>query len=282
MNYRHGYHAGNFADVHKHVVLTAALDALARKDTPFFFLDTHAGRGRYDLDSAESRRSGEAQKGIGRLAVASGLPAAAARLVELVRGFDAANAGTIHVYPGSPCLAALVMRAQDRGALCELLGGEADALRQEFHRDRRFGVHCRDGYEALAALLPPKQKRGLVLVDPPYEEQEAELVKVADALVAAQRRWPQGVFAAWYPIKLASTNRRFHEHVKSAGAARALVAELCVHADDSKLGLNGSGMLLLNPPWQLDALLGATLPALHRALSPAGEGRTRVDWLVRE
>lgn len=282
MNYRHAYHAGNFGDVLKHLVLVAALEALGRKDTPYFFLDTHAGRGRYDLDAPEARKSGEATAGIRRLAASAALPPAAARVVELVRGFDAANAAAIHVYPGSPCIAASLMRSADHAALCELLTGEAAALRQLFHRDRRFGVHGRDGYEALTALLPPKEKRGLVLVDPPYEEQEQELRKVADALVAAQRRWPQGVYLAWYPIKLASTNRRFHEHVGAAGATRALVAELCIHADDTKLGLNGAGMLLLNPPWKLDETLAATLPAVHRVLQPSGEGRTRVGWLAGE
>jgi 23S rRNA (adenine2030-N6)-methyltransferase len=282
MNYRHAYHAGNFGDVLKHLVLATALEALGRKDTPYFFLDTHSGRGRYDLQSPEARKSAESANGIGRLAAAGGLPPAAARFVELVRNFDPANAERVVAYPGSPRLAAMLMRPLDRGALCELHPAEADALKREFHGDRRFGVHCRDGYEALTALVPPTEKRGLVLVDPPYEEQETELLKVADALTAAQRHWPQGVYLAWYPIKLASTTRRFHERVRSAGASKALIAELCVHADDSRLSLNGSGMLLLNPPWQVDEALERALPAVHRALQPSGEGRTRVDWLVRE
>lgn len=282
MNYRHAYHAGNFGDVLKHLVLTTALEALGRKESPYFFLDTHSGRGRYDLHSPEARKSTESASGIVRLAAAQGLPPAAARFVELVRGFDPANAERVAVYPGSPRIAALLMRPQDHGALCELNPAEADLLKREFHGDRRFGVHCRDGYEALAALLPPQEKRGLVLVDPPYEEQQAELIKVADALAAAQSHWPQGVYLAWYPIKLATTNRRFHERVRSAGASKALIAELCVHADDTRLSLNGCGMLLLNPPWQLDQALAKALPAVHRALQPSGEGRTRVDWLVRE
>ncbi len=282
MNYRHAFHAGNFADILKHLALLAALEALTRKDSALFFLDTHAGRGRYDLRCREALKTGEAAAGIGRLAAAPSLPPLAQRFLALLRGFDPANAEEIVTYPGSPLLAAAVMRSQDRSALCELEREEAEALRAELRGDRRFGVHCRDGYEALGGLLPPREKRGLVLVDPPYEEQEKELLKVADALVAAQQLWPTGVFAAWYPVKLPGATRRFHERLRSAGASKVLVAELCVHADDTRIGLNGSGMVFLNPPWQLDEVLAATLPAVHRAMQPSGEGRTRVDWVVRD
>jgi 23S rRNA (adenine2030-N6)-methyltransferase len=282
LNYRHAFHAGNFGDVLKHVVLVGLLDKLAQKDKPFFFLDTHAGRGRYDLEGESARKSSEAKAGIHRLAAAAGLPPLAARYVELVHRFDPANAGAIRYYPGSPCLAALVMRPDDRAALCELAPREAGELRHEFGRDPRFAVHLRDGYESLRALLPPKERRGLVLIDPPYEAQEQELATVADALVTAQRRWPQGVFAAWYPIKRSAVTNAFLATLASRGVTRMLVAEMTVHPADSTIGLNGSGMVLLNPPWQLDAELSATLPALHGALAPEGAGGTRVEWLVPE
>jgi 23S rRNA (adenine2030-N6)-methyltransferase len=282
MNYRHAFHAGNFADVLKHVVLVGLLEGLSRKDKPWFFLDTHAGRGRYDLTGDSARKSGEAAAGIGRLADATALPPLAARYVSLVRRFDPANEGQVRYYPGSPCLAALLMRPDDRAALCELLPREAGELRHEFRHDPRFAVHLRDGYESLKALLPPRERRGLVLIDPPYEAQEAELATVADALVAAQRRWPQGTFAAWYPIKRRQVTDAFLASLAARGVSRLLVAELAVHPTDSAIGLNGCGMALLNPPWQLDGELAATLPAVHAALAPDGAGGTRVRWLVPE
>lgn len=280
MNYRHAFHAGNFGDVFKHIVLVGLLDRLTGKDKPMFFLDTHAGRGRYDLEGEAARKGGEAREGIGRLEAAGSLPPLAARYLALVRGFDPANAARIRHYPGSPRLAAMILREGDRAALCELAPREAGDLRREFGRDPRFAVHLRDGYEALRGLLPPKERRGLVLVDPPYEAQERELATVAEALASAQRRWPQGVFAAWYPIKRAEAIASFHRSVVRLGVTAALVAELSVHPADSGVGLNGSGMLLLNPPWQLDETLSATLPAVHAALTPAGGGGTRVEWLV--
>jgi 23S rRNA (adenine2030-N6)-methyltransferase len=282
MNYRHAFHAGNFGDVLKHVVLVALLERLAQKDKPFFFLDTHAGRGRYDLDGEAARKSGEAGAGIHRLADAPDLPPLAMRYLGLVRGFDPGNADRVRFYPGSPWIAAMLMRPADRAALCELAPMEADHLRREFARDARFAVHLRDGYEAIKALLPPKERRGLVLIDPPYETQEGEFAQVADALATAQKRWPQGVYAAWYPIKRAATIDGFHASLASRGVTRLLVAELSIHPEDSTVGLNGSGMVLLNPPWKTDQDLAAALPAVHAALSPSGAGRTRVEWLVPE
>jgi len=282
MNYRHAFHAGNFGDVFKHIALVALLERLAQKDKPFFFLDTHAGRGRYDLDGEAARRSGEAGAGIRRLAAAKDPPPLVARYLGLVRDFDANNADRIRFYPGSPWIAAMLMRPADRAALCELAPLEADVLRREFARDARFAVHLRDGYEGLKALLPPRERRGLVLIDPPYETQEMELTQVADSLAAAQKRWPQGVYAAWYPIKRTATIDSFHASLVSRGINRLLVAELSIHPEDSAIGLNGSGMILLNPPWKTDEDLAETLPAVHAALSPSGAGGTRVEWLVPE
>jgi len=280
VNYRHAFHAGNFGDVLKHVVLVGLLDRLVQKDKPLFFLDTHAGRGRYDLDGEAARRSNEARDGIRRIEAAGGLPPLAARYLSLVRGFDEANARRIRWYPGSPRLAAMILRQGDRAAFCELAPREAAELRKELGRDKRFAVHERDGYEALKALLPPKERRGLVLVDPPYESQERELHAVAEALAAAQRHWSQGVYAAWYPVKRSEATASFHRSLLAKGVTKALVAELTVHPADSDVGLNGSGMLLLNPPWKLDEELAATLPAVHRALAPDGAGGARVEWLV--
>lgn len=280
MNYRHAFHAGNFGDVLKHVVLVALLERLTSKDKPMFFLDTHAGKGRYDLDSAEARRSGEADDGIRRLAKAGGLPPLVERYLALVRSFDAGNAARIRYYPGSPRLAAMLLRPVDRAALCELAPVEIDRLKAEFARDARFAVHRRDGYESLRGLLPPAERRGLALIDPPYEKQDEEFAIVADALAAAQRHWAQGVYAAWYPVKRSSTVDAFHAALRSRGVTRLLAVELTVHPPDSAIGLNGSGLVILNPPWRLDRELAEALPALHTALAKTGAGGTRIEWLT--
>lgn len=280
MNYRHAFHAGNFADVFKHVVLVVLLDLMTAKDKPLFFLDTHAGRGRYDLDAASARHSGEADRGVRRLAAIPDPQVDLDRYLDRVRGTDAANARRLRWYPGSPSLAAAILRPGDRIALCEIEPGEVDVLRRDFAGDRRVAVHRRDGYEALQALLPPPERRALVLIDPPYEEQEREFDRVAAALAGAQRRWPQGVYAAWYPIKRAATAAAFRSSLAAHGLSRVLVAELLVHPADNEAGLNGSGLALLNPPWRLDERLANALPALHAALAPGGAGGTRLEWLA--
>ena len=280
MNYRHAFHAGNFGDVLKHVVLVALLERLTGKDKPLFFLDTHAGRGRYDLDSAEARRSGEADAGIRRVAKAAALPPLVGRYLDIVRRCDPGNAERVRYYPGSPRIAAMLLRPGDRAALCELAPVEADRLKAEFARDSRVSVHRRDGYEALKGLLPPVERRGLALVDPPYERQEEEFSVVADALATAQRHWAEGVYAAWYPIKRSTTVDAFHAALRSRGVGKLLAVELSVHPPDSSVGLNGSGLVILNPPWQVDRDLTVALPALHGVLSKDGEGGSRVEWLV--
>ncbi len=280
LNYRHAFHAGNFGDVLKHIVLVALLERMTQKDKPLFFLDTHAGRGRYDLDAPAVARSREADRGIRRLSGATGLPPLARRYVELVRSFDPVNAGRIRHYPGSPRIAAMLLRDTDRAALCELEPGEAEALRREFADDRRFAVHRRDGYEALKGLLPPAERRGLVMIDPPYETQQQELWRVADALVETHGRWPQGVYAAWYPIKRAAPIEALHASLARRGLPRLLAVELSLHPEDSEAGLNGSGMLLVNPPWRIEEELGATLPRVHAALATGLAGGTRIERLA--
>lgn len=280
MNYRHAFHAGNFGDVLKHLVLVELLSRLTAKDKPLFFLDTHAGRGRYDLASEEARRGGEAKGGVLRLAARGPLPPAAQRYVDAVRAADPGNARDIRYYPGSPRLAVDLLRPGDRAALCDLAPREAAALRAEFGGDRRVAVHERDGYEALGALLPPRERRGLVLVDPPYEAQEREFGSLTAALGRALARWPSGVYALWYPIKLPGPVQRFHDALCASGVERLLAVELCVHPRDSRAGLNGSGVAVINPPWQSDAALAEALPAVHEALAVGGAGDWRVAWLL--
>lgn len=276
MNYRHAFHAGNHADVLKHIVLLALLEALSRKDAPFFVLDTHAGRGRYLLQGHDASRTGEAATGILPLAGMADPPPALARYLESVA------ADPSH-YPGSPLLAARALRAGDRLAACELQPEEAAALKSLFAGDPRVAVHARDGYGAVRALLPPRvdgvrYARGLVLVDPPYEAQEAEYPRVVEAVGEALQRWPQATCAIWYPIKRRRSLQPFFRSLEKLPARSALLAELLVRPDDSPLRLNGSGMAVLNPPWKLEEALAPVLPVLQQRLGEAGAA-TRLEWL---
>jgi 23S rRNA (adenine2030-N6)-methyltransferase len=280
MNYRHAYHAGNFADVLKHVVLVALLDHLGKKPAPYFFMDTHAGRGAYPLGAAETQRAGEYRDGIARLLDAVAVPEPVARYLDLVREIGIEE-GHLYRYPGSPRLALACMRGDDRAALVELEPKEADALRAEVKGDRRAQVHERDGYEALAALVPPREKRGLVLIDPPYEEPD-DFERVQLALAGALERWPAGMYAAWYPIKHSDGAGRFLARMAASGIRQQLAIELCIERDDSPGGLNGSGLLVVNPPWQLDERLKSSLPWLKDQLAARGRGRSRISWLVPE
>jgi 23S rRNA (adenine2030-N6)-methyltransferase len=301
MNYRHAFHAGNHADVLKHVVLLALLDALRRKPAPFAVLDTHAGRGRYPLDSGEARRTAEAEAGVLRLMDAAfngkaGKSASAAaikspaiaRYCEAVCALnpDMEASGALRTVPGSPLLAAYMLREQDRLACCETQPVEFAALAALFARDARVAVHERDGYAAINALLPLKAgsvpiARGLVLIDPPYEAQEAEFDLALAALKDGLARWPQGMFALWYPIKRRRTLHGFLRRAALLQAKNSWVAELLIRPDDSPLRMNGSGVLVLNPPWQVDAEIAAALPILCDALGENGAS-SNLQWLRRE
>ncbi|MGE7138982.1 23S rRNA (adenine(2030)-N(6))-methyltransferase RlmJ [Luteibacter sp. NPDC031894] len=281
MNYRHAYHAGNFADVLKHMVLVALIDALEQKASPFCYIDTHAGRGRYDLRGAEARKTAEADAGFGVLRTASGLPPLLWKWLETVRACNEGDEAMRH-YPGSPWIAAHLMREGDSAQLCELQDGEASALRQLFHADRRVHVHQRDGYEAMKALVPPPEKRGLVLIDPPYEAQEAEFRTIEKSLKAAMEKWPGGIYAVWYPIKLRSHVQPFHRWLSKSGAKRVLVAELLLRPDDSPLRLNGTGVAIVNAPWKLDEVLRDSLRLLPKLLGTPGESEYRLTWLVED
>jgi len=279
MNYRHAFHAGNFADVLKHFVLVETLSRLLQKDTPLFFLDTHAGRGYYPLDDIASQRGGEFRTGIFPVLAQPNPPAALKPYCALIRRLGEAG-GKLTAYPGSPRVALELLREQDRAAFCELEPFEAEALRGVVRGDRRAAVHERDGYEALGALLPPSEKRGLVLIDPPYEDPQ-EFDRLAHTLIATHRRWPTGVYAIWYPITYGNALQRFLGLLKTSGIRRQLIAELMVRRADSPVGLNGAGVLLINPPWKIEEPLAAGLGWLAPLLSPT-DGTSRVEWLVRE
>ncbi|HEY4555234.1 MAG TPA: 23S rRNA (adenine(2030)-N(6))-methyltransferase RlmJ [Lysobacter sp.] len=284
MNYRHAFHAGNHADVLKHIATLALCDALTAKPAPLFALDTHAGRGRYALDSNSALRTGEAEGGIGRLLAEAPKHPAIARYLAAVRACRSEHGAA--AYPGSPWLLAHALRADDRIALCELQPEEAGQLESNFRRDDRVASHLRDGYAAMKALLPPRigttrYNRGLVLIDPPFEAQLEEFDTALGAIRDGLARWPQGVFALWYPIKLRRALQTFYRRAATLPGKSVLVAELLVRTDDSPLRMNGSGLMIVNPPWQLDRTLSGVLPLLRDVLGEAGAS-WRVDWLKAE
>lgn len=281
MNYRHAFHAGNHADVLKHIVVLALCDALVAKPSPCFALDTHAGRGLYALAGSAAIKTGESDAGIGKLAAGASKDALIARYLAAIDACRLQHGKT--AYPGSPWLLAHALRAQDRIAAWELQPIEAAALQRNFGDDKRFHIHAGDGYSAIKALLPPKDggtriTRGLVLIDPPYEAQLQEFDAALAALREGLTRWPQGMFALWYPIKLRRALQNFYRRAATLPAKSVLIAELLVRPDDSPLRMNGSGMLLVNAPWKLDQALLPTLSVLRKVLGEAGASH-KVDWL---
>ncbi len=262
MNYRHAFHAGNFADCFKHAVLVWLLQAMARKDKPFAVFDTHAGAGYYDLAAGEAERTGEWRRGIGRL-LGGDRPAA---LAEYLRLIDA-----LGLYPGSPAIARALLRPADRLVACELHPEEAAALRRRFARDQQVAVHERDGYAALKAFLPPQERRGLFLIDPPYEAAD-EFDQLTAALHMGYAKFPSGVFAAWYPIKHRAPVRQFHDTVR-AGPMRDVVAlEFLLREALDPSRLNGCGLLVVNPPWRFADDLPTLCEALLGRLSDGEPG----------
>jgi 23S rRNA (adenine2030-N6)-methyltransferase len=280
MNYRHIFHAGSFTDVVKHAVVAIILDRLRSKETPFGVLDTHAGIGRYDLSSQQATRTGEYLGGITRIMAARDrLPQELAPYLNAVRDLNP-DPSRLRWYPGSPRLARQLMRSQDRLLLAELHPEDVETLRREFARDRNTSVQHMDGYHAIKAHLPLKERRGMVLVDPPFEVTD-EFERMTAALATGHGRWPTGIYALWYPIKERPAVWRFHEALEHSGIRRILVAELTIHEEDTHQRLNGCGMIVVNPPWQFDRTLEAVLPALYEAMA-ARAGGTRVEWLVPE
>lgn len=278
MNYRHIYHAGNFADVIKHAVLCRLIEALRRKDKPFYVLDTHAGLGSYDLESVEAGKTGEAALGIGRLLAAGDPPELLAPYLDAVR---ALNSGTMRWYPGSPRIIRARLRPGDRLAAVELHPADARALAEEFHGDRQVKVHELDGYHALKAFLPPSERRGLALIDPPYEAID-EFDRLVAGVIAAYRRFAGGIYAVWYPIKSPAPVAGFHQALAASGLRRLLACEVRVWAEDRDDRLNGSGLLIVNPPFGLVEELRVLLPYLARLLAREGEGRWNIEQLAGE
>ncbi len=262
MNYRHGYHAGNFADVPKHVALIAILAHLKKKDAPFAVLDTHAGRGAYDLSGEEAQKTGEATGGIGRLAALGGdLPPALRQYLECV--------GQRQAYPGSPLIAARLMRPQDRLVAIEKHPEECALLKTVLAPWRKAAVENADGYLRLPKLLPPPERRGVVLIDPPFEAAD-EFERMGGVLRAASRRFATGIYLAWYPIKSQSAADAFVGEALTVGSP-ALTIEIAVDAPEGRL--SRAGLLVLNPPFGFAEEMGHVLVQLEPVLA----ARTRLE-----
>jgi len=282
VNYRHIYHAGNFADVLKHAVLARLLVYLKRKEKPFRVLDTHAGVGCYDLASDEAQRTGEWREGIGRL-MASPLDADVAALLapylDAVRGLNEGAALTR--YPGSPMLVRALLRRQDRLSAIELHPADGAALAALFAGDRQTRVTALDGWLALKSQVPPRERRGLVLVDPPFEV-PGEYERLVEGLREAHRRFATGLYCLWYPLKAGAPVATFHAALAAAGIPRILCAELSVRSGQSTTGLTGSGLILVNPPFVLEDELNALLPALTAILAQDDTAHHALFWLSGE
>jgi 23S rRNA (adenine2030-N6)-methyltransferase len=282
MNYRHIYHAGNFADVLKHAVLARIISYLKRKEAAFRVIDTHAGIGLYDLGSEEAQKTGEWRGGIGKLldATLTGAPAEWLHdYLSVVRALNPQDG--LRLYPGSPLLTRHLLRRQDRLTAIELHPEDAQSLKKVFAGDHHVRVIGLDGWLALGAHLPPKEKRGLVLVDPPFEE-EGEFAHMIDGLNKAHRRWPGGIYAFWYPVKDRAAVERFRTALRGSGILRILDATLSIRAPSPEPKLDGCGMAIVNPPYVLDRELSEILPVLARLLGEDDGATWSLDRLTAE
>ncbi|MFY9685980.1 MAG: 23S rRNA (adenine(2030)-N(6))-methyltransferase RlmJ [Pseudolabrys sp.] len=282
MNYRHEFHAGNFADVFKHAVLCRILWYLRGKPAAFRVIDTHAGAGLYDLTSDAATRGGEWHRGIERLLSAKTSEAVEQLLTPYLDVIGALNQpGRLTIYPGSPALVRAWLRPQDRLTACELEPKARVALARNLRGDSRIKTLGIDGWVALNAYVPPKERRGLVFIDPPFED-DSDFSNFVTGLGAAYRKWATGIYALWYPIKGRREADLLAKRLVRLGLGRVLRAEILVEPLGDPGRLNGAGMILVNPPWTLESELSALLPALIQVFGGAGKPGFRLDWLTAQ
>lgn len=282
MNYRHVYHAGNFADVLKHIVLSRIIIHLQRKDKAFRVIDTHAGVGRYDLASDKAQKTGEWQHGIGRL-LKEGLPEVLTTMLKPYIDLMEVNeqGKLLSFYPGSPLVARKLLRKQDRLSLTELHPKDAEQLQTLFAGDYQVRVNELDGWLALGAHVPPKEKRGVVLIDPPFEKLD-EFEKLEQGLANAHKRWAGGTYCLWYPVKNQRTTNDFADNITALNIAKTLRVELYIRKPDQVDGLNGCGLIIVNPPFTLFDELKHLLPWLAKLLRQGEGSGYKIEWLNGE
>ncbi|ELQ6141889.1 23S rRNA (adenine(2030)-N(6))-methyltransferase RlmJ [Cronobacter sakazakii] len=279
LSYRHSFHAGNHADVLKHTVQSLIIESLKEKEKPFLYLDTHAGAGRYLMSGEHAERTGEYLEGIARIWQRDDLPAELAPYISAVSHFN--RSGQLRYYPGSPLIARQLLRPQDSLQLTELHPSDFPLLRGEFQKDERARVERADGYQQLKSKLPPASRRGLILIDPPYEI-KTDYQAVVQGISEGYKRFATGVYALWYPVVLRNHIKRMMNDLEATGIRRILQIELAVRPDSDQRGMTASGMIVINPPWKLEQQMATLLPWLHKALVPAGTGHTTLKWVVPE
>ncbi|EKO3414142.1 23S rRNA (adenine(2030)-N(6))-methyltransferase RlmJ [Vibrio fluvialis] len=278
LSYRHSFHAGNHADVVKHIVQSLILSALQQKDKPFVYHDTHSGVGRYDLTHEWSEKTGEYKQGIARLWQQTEVPEDIHSYLDAIKALN--DDGELRYYPGSPRVARAHLRSHDRMVLTELHPSDYPLLEQEFHRDRQVAIFKEDGFARLKGSLPPKERRGLVLIDPPYELAK-EYRDVVQAIAQSYKRWATGIYAIWYPVVNRCDIEDMIEGLQGLGIRKILQIELGVSPDTNERGMTASGMIVINPPWKLESQMQSILPFLKEAIAPA-TGHYKVEWIVPE
>ncbi|AAF93363.1 TPA: 23S rRNA (adenine(2030)-N(6))-methyltransferase RlmJ [Vibrio cholerae] len=278
LSYRHSFHAGNHADVLKHIVQSLILNSLQQKEKPFVYHDTHSGVGRYDLTHEWSEKTGEYKQGIARIWQQDNIPAELDSYLDAIRQLNQGE--TLRYYPGSPRVARAHLREQDRMVLTELHPSDYPLLEQEFHRDRQVSIYKEDGFARLKASLPPQERRGLVLIDPPYELAK-EYRDVVRAIAQSYKRWATGIYAIWYPVVNRCDIDDMLEGLQGLEIRKILQIELGVAPDTNERGMTASGMIVINPPWTLESQMQTILPFLKQAIAPA-TGHYKVEWVVPE
>lgn len=280
LSYRHSFHAGNHADVLKHIVLMLIIESLQQKEKGFYYLDTHAGVGRYRLFSEESEKTAEFEEGIGRLWQCDDLPEEVARYIKLIKKFNYGGK-ELRYYAGSPLIAATMLRPQDRALLTELHPSDFPLLRNNFKEFENITTKRDNGFIQVKATLPPKERRGLVLIDPPYELKE-DYDLVVNTIEEGYKRFATGVYAIWYPVVLRQQVKRMVRNLENTGIRKILQIELAVRPDTEQRGMTASGMIVINPPWTLEQQMKKILPYLTKNLIPEGTGSWSVNWITPE
>lgn len=279
LSYRHAFHAGNFADVLKHLILIRVISYLSQKDKAFCYIDTHAGPGDYALNGNYALKNREFENGIAKLWQHHDLPESVADYVKLIKGFN--PSARLNRYPGSPLIAKHLLRQHDRLLLCELHSTEINALNKAVNKDKRVTVFHADGLKQALGLLPPSERRGLVLIDPSYEI-KSDYAQATETLVKMTQRFATGTYALWYPVVERHRNQVMEQALQTSGIKNVQLFELGIEADTDGHGMTACGMIVINPPWTLASEMQRALPWLAEVLGPGGTGFYRIQTLVGE